>query len=250
MLVTTSWMKKHYDEFNNMYFGGMLPNIEFKTSRQKTTWGYAAYRLSQIDSTVIPLAITLSNYYDSPEEVKLTTLLHEMIHIYDYTVNPHHFVCNGRKTKYDAHGWWFKNECARIGKFGWDIEKYVTEEAKSCSELSENSKRLQKNKEENALVCVVVGTNGYNWMVKTNDSHITEVLNTISRCRWGVILGSVKDINFYRFDNPALASRRSAGKSIRGWKYSYSALLHRLEELKATEVHVKNVNYYISKIAA
>lgn len=250
MLVTISWMKKNYDKYNDLYFNGVLPNITFKISRSKKTWGYASYNWNRLTCKITPLSITMSNYYDSPEEVKLTTLLHEMIHIYDYATNPQHFICGGRKARYDAHGWWFKKECRRLKEFGWDIEKYVTAEEQAVSSLTARSAALEKAKQDNALLCVVVGTNGYNWMVKTNDSHAAEVLNTISRCRWNLTLGSVKDINFYRFDNPALAARRSAGKSIRGWKYSHEALLHRLEFLKATEVHVKNTRYYIDKIAA
>lgn len=249
MLVTISWMKKNYDKYNTLYFNGKLPEIDFKISRSKKTWGYASYRWFRT-GIVKPLDITMSNYYDSPEEVKLTTLLHEMIHIYDYTINPHHYVRNGRKVRYDAHGWWFKSECDRLKKFGWDIEKYVTEEEKAVSSLTAHSAALEKAKQDNALLCVIVGTNGFNWMVKTNDSHATEVLKTISRCRWNMTLGSVKDINFYRFDNPELASRRSAGKSIRGWKYSHSGLIKRLEFLKATEVRVKNTRYYVEKLAA
>lgn len=249
MLVDVSWMKKNYDKYNELYFNGVLPEISFKVNRSKKTWGYASYRWFS-SGIVKPLEITMSNYYDSPEVVKLTTLLHEMIHIYDYTINPRHFVRNGRKVHYDAHGYWFKDECDRLKKFGWDIEKYVTEEEKACSELSADAKRLQKKKEDRALICVIVGANGYNWMVKTNTKHTDEVLNTISRCRWNLTLGSVKDINFYKFDNPSLAARRSAGKSIRGWKYSNEGLLRRLEELKATEVHVKNTRYYLERLAA
>ena len=125
MLVTVAWMKKNYDKYNKLYFKGKLPEIEFKISRSKKTWGYASYRCFGT-GFVKPLDITMSNYYDSPEEVKLTTLLHEMIHIYDYTINPHHYIRNGRKVRYDAHGMWFKSECNRLKKFGWDIEKYVT----------------------------------------------------------------------------------------------------------------------------
>lgn len=235
MLVNISWMKKNYEKYNNLYFNGVLPEITFKVSRSRKTWGYASYRWYRTGS-VIPVSITMSNYYDSPELVKLTTLLHEMIHIYDYTINPHHFIRNGRKVRYDAHGWWFKDECTRLKKFGWDIEKYVTAEEQAVSSLTERSARLEKSKQANALLCVIVGTNGYNWMVKTNESHVNTVINSINRSRWNITLGSIKDINFYRFDNPELATMRSAGKSLRGWKYSNERLLKRLEELKATKV--------------
>ena len=34
------------------------------------------------------VSITMSNKFDSPEKVKIATLIHEMIHISDYTFNP------------------------------------------------------------------------------------------------------------------------------------------------------------------
>lgn len=104
MLVTLSWIENNYEKYNKLYFGGVLPNIEFKISRSKKTWGYASYHYDLISNTVTPISITISNYFESPEDVKLTTLLHEMIHIYDFTINPKHFVNNGKRVKYDTHG--------------------------------------------------------------------------------------------------------------------------------------------------
>lgn len=251
MLVTISWIEENYNKFNNLYFDGCLPKVTFKISRAKCTWGYASYRYNYRQNTVTPESITISNYYDSPEYVKKTTLLHEMIHIFDYASNPHHFVKNNRKVRgYDAHGYWFKQQCERLKNFGWEIEKYVTQEEQECSSLSCRAAELEQNKIDQALLCVVVGSNGYNWMLKTNDSHVNILLNSITTISWRQTLGSVKDINFYRFSNPSLASRRSAGKSLRGWKYSNEMLLNRLEELHATEVHMQNINKFINKIPA
>ena len=91
MLVTVSWIESNYRKYNKLYFGGILPSIKFKISRSKKTWGYASYTYNRIRNTVNPEAITISNYFDSPEDVKLTTLLHEMIHISVYPSNPRHF---------------------------------------------------------------------------------------------------------------------------------------------------------------
>ena len=135
MLVTIRWMSENYNKYNNLYFGGKLPVIEFKISRSKKTWGYAEYKFSRSKNTVRATSITMSNYYDAPEDVKLTTLLHEMIHVEDYTLNPHHFVRNGQKCHYDAHGWWFRKEAARLKKYGWDIQQHVTagEKSQACA---------------------------------------------------------------------------------------------------------------------
>ena len=97
MLVTKNWIEKNYNKFNKLYWDGKLPVIEFKINRSRNTWGFASFRYDFMNDTIIPLAITMSNYYDSPENVKIQTLLHEMIHIADYTFQPEHFIRNGRK---------------------------------------------------------------------------------------------------------------------------------------------------------
>ena len=89
MLVTTKWMAEKYAYFNSKYWNGQLPYISFSVNNSRKTWGFATYRyvLNQSRTrieTIKPISITLSNYYDSPEEIKETTLLHEMIHIADY----------------------------------------------------------------------------------------------------------------------------------------------------------------------
>ena len=67
MIVTKSWIENNYNKYNNLYFGGVLPNIEFKISRSKRTWGYAAYTYNRFTSKVTPISITIANYFDSPE---------------------------------------------------------------------------------------------------------------------------------------------------------------------------------------
>ena len=235
MIVTKSWIENNYKKYNNLYFGGILPNIEFKISRSKKTWGYAAYNYNLFTNKVIPFSITISNYFDSPEEVKLTTLLHEMIHIYDYTINPTHFVNNGRKVKYDAHGHWFKNEAARIYKLsGFDIQKYVTKEEKEVSQLSERAVQNIENQKEVALVCVVNGSFS-SWFFKTNIWQAETALDVIGNISWEREIGKVKSIKFYKFNDPKLAAYRSCGKRLRGWKFDNNGLLRKLEEIKAIE---------------
>ena len=127
MLVTLSWIEKNYAKFNKLYFNGILPSVKFKISNSRQTWGYASYKINCKNNTIEPISLTMSNYYDSPEEVKISTLLHEMIHIYDYTINPHHFVTNGKRVRgYNAHGLFFEKECNRLKKFGFDISSIVT----------------------------------------------------------------------------------------------------------------------------
>jgi len=241
MLVTTNWIKKNYDKFNKLYWDGKLPNINFKLSRSRNSWGFASFKYDYPHSTIHPISITMSNYYDSPENVKLNTLLHEMIHIADYTFHPEHYIRNGRRVSghyYDAHGYWFKSEAARIEKFGWVISKHVTNDEKTVSKLSERSKKCLERKKDIALVCVLRGTTGTNFLFKTDINKVKMIYTTIKRYNF-YFIGNVRKIEFYTFDDDKLASMRSCGKKLAGWHFDNEKLLKKLESIKATTIKIK-----------
>lgn len=239
MIVTTAWIEKNYNKFNKEFFGNMLPNIAFKTNRSRKNWGFATYTYDWAHDTIHPTSITISNYYDSPENVKIQTLLHEMIHIADYTFHPEHFIKNHRKVsirQYDAHGEWFMNEANRISReSGYKITNYVTKEEVGVSCLSEKSQRCLENKKNNALICVVHGTTGMNFYFKTDVHKVDLVKKTISRYTF-YKLGSVKNVKFYSFDNEKYANIRSCAVYLKGWFADNIELNLKLRELKATEV--------------
>jgi hypothetical protein len=238
MIVTVDWIKKNYAEFNNRYFNNILPsNLTFKISRSKSVWGYASYKYDYPNDTIIPQSITISNYYDSPEHVKKNTLLHEMIHIYDYTINPQHFIRNGRKVKYNAHGWFFNEQAIRLRQFGWDINTKVTTEEKVVSSLSESTKQKRLKCIEEAIVVVIRGEKA-NWMIKTNKRCFPELKSTICNLRWGTTLGVIKDVRCYSIQDEKFASMRSQAKHARGWKLNNEQLMNKLESLKATEIQI------------
>ena len=240
MLVTIDWIKKNYDVFNERYFDGVLPkNLEFKVSKSKHTWGYAQYRYDCSANTITPLSITISNYYDSPESVKLNTLIHEMIHIYDYVLNPNHYISNGRRVgrRYNAHGYWFLNQCERFKKYGFDINPKVTSDEHKVSTLSESTQKKRLKCIEDAIVVVIRGEKN-NWMIKTNKRCFPELKDTICNIRWGTTLGTIKDVRCYSINDEKFASMRSQAKHARGWKLNNEQLMKKLESLKATEIQI------------
>lgn len=244
MLVTVDWIKKNYKKFNKMYFENKLPNIEFKVSRAKDTWGYASFKYvyeNKILKTIQPTCITISNYYDSPEEVKLTTLLHEMIHIEDYTLCPEHYVRYGRRRSghsYDAHGWWFKSECERLKEFGWEIEKYVTKEEISVSELSSSAKNNLAKKKDEALACIV-SSEKMIYIIKTDINKIPTIKRTIKKTgdlNWKRFLcGEIKSVKFYRTTNEKFADKRSCATRLSGSRITVSSFNSYKEKYGLTE---------------
>lgn len=247
MLVTVDWIERNYKKFNKMYFENKLPDISFKVSRSKHTWGYASFKYiyeGRTLKTIRPTSITISNYYDSPEEVKLTTLLHEMIHIEDYTFYPEHFVRYGRRRSghsYDAHGWWFKSECNRLKEFGWEIEKYVTKEEIEVSNLSTNSRNNLNKKKNEALACVI-SNDVITYIIKTDINKISiinKTINSVGDYNWRRFLrGKIESIKFYRTTNEKFAEKRSCATKLTGDKILSSSFNNYKEKHGLTEYKI------------
>lgn len=149
MLVTRLWIENNYKKFNDLYWGGELPKrVIFKVGRSKNNWGQATCMYDPYAKRAYGFTLTISNYFDSPEQVKLSTLLHEMIHIYDYYNFPEHLGMRG----YNFHGYSvFLKECERLKQFGWDINAKVTAEEKEESTVSENVIERQKKKSKDGV---------------------------------------------------------------------------------------------------
>ena len=237
MLITRQWIETNYNKFNKLYWEGKLPKIMFKISRSRKFWGYAEYQYDWTNSTIIPQSISMSNYYDSPENVKLETLLHEMIHIADYTFFPEHYIKNGRrvsKKMYDPHGHYFLSEAKRLSKFGWDITKYVTKNNMNVSILSENAKRLIKQKQERGIAVVIEGTRR-NFLLKTDVNKFPKLKAKILKCRFNCI-GDLKRIKTYTFKDENFATESSCTKCIKGWYMDKLTTMNKLKSIKATEI--------------
>lgn len=238
MIVNVKWISENYNKFNKLYWNDQLPhNLKFKLSRAKRSWGFAAFKYDYPNNTIIPTELIISNYYDSPEEVKLHTLLHEMIHIADYTFHPEHFIKNHRAVHgrhYNAHGWWFLKEAERINKFGWHVSNIVTNEEIKASKLSIKSQINENTKKANAIICVIYGTN-CNFYFKTDVNKIENVKKSIKRYTF-IKIGDIKKVKYYKFENKSMAMRRSCSNSLVGWFATYQQTMNMLQNVKATEV--------------
>lgn len=242
MLVTTSWIEKKYNKFNKLYFDNKLPkNLKFQVNNSKHNWGYAQYRIDWNNNRLIPELIIISNYYDSPEEVKIQTLLHEMIHIKDFMEHPEHFIRNGKKLNartYDAHGYWFNWEAERISKkSGYKVSNYITKEEVDVSVPAKLNKKNYDRKKNDALICAITGNNNYIWYFKTDKNKVNHLKKNIpSMYNWDLLINGIKNIKFYTFDNPEFASRPSCYNRIIGWKKDKLGFMNKMKEFKATEV--------------
>lgn len=223
MLVTVDWIRKNYHKFNTLYWGGNLPhNLKFKISRAKRSWGFAAFKYDYPNNTIIPTELIISNYYDSPEDVKISTLLHEMIHVADYTFHPEHFIKNHKPVhgrSYNAHGWWFLKECERLRKYGWNVNPRVTQKEQSISKLSSATKKNLENKKSNTLACVIK-SDKMAFVFKTDTYKVENVNKTIKQIgnyNWKNFLkGNIESISYYKTSNIEWTSKRSCCTKLTG----------------------------------
>ena len=172
MLVTTQWMYRKYWELNKKLFGGKLPqDITCKTSTNVERWGWAqcAFKIDDYGKLYASeFTIIMSNAYDSPEEVKENTLVHEMIHILDYVLHPDYYVYKDYKgwhhrKGYDAHGpVFFLKEAQRLQQYGYNIQRLVTAEEFDVSQLTNKVIQRQANKKAKGFV---IGYMKYNKQV-------------------------------------------------------------------------------------
>lgn len=81
MTLTTGLLKEWYEKFNNEFFNGELPtkHIDLQISKTKRALGQCG-----ILNLGFIKVIKISNFYKRNEIEYQTTLIHEMIHLYEY----------------------------------------------------------------------------------------------------------------------------------------------------------------------
>lgn len=119
------WMRYNYVIFNTLYFDNILPPdnmIIFEPIIKRVNYLGKAYNSnSKFPSSKDPMKIRLNFNYNMIELEWKNVLLHEMIHIWEYTM--------GYK---GGHGKNFQRKAKEINKYGWGITtcyKNILEEA-------------------------------------------------------------------------------------------------------------------------
>ena len=103
------WVKERYKVFNMLYFDNILPKpdegiIFIVTNSKKIKSLGSSYPTS-------PYKIRINFRYDLPEIEWEDTLIHEMIHIWEFLMG-----YSG------GHGKTFKRKAKEINKYGWNIQ--------------------------------------------------------------------------------------------------------------------------------
>ena len=123
--LSTKWIQEKYYIFNDEIFEGVLPDIDFGLSSSARHAGWARYKKSLIFNEITPLKILLSSFLNPTEKIATNTLLHEMIHIADYTLHPEHFFDDS----YDSHtSDFFQGWMEKINSMGYWVTVSVDHE--------------------------------------------------------------------------------------------------------------------------
>lgn len=164
MIVTEEWAKHHYDIFNKKYFNGILPNIpiiinnqaEKVAGRADASGGEYYYKDGVKHYRFTKMLIRMSNYWDYAEEDRIETLLHEMIHIFEYVTNPTPFF---EQKNYNAHGEFFQAKAMEINQDGYHIQRFVPGEAIERRTLSKQAEELQNKRKEKGCYVIMFKVN-------------------------------------------------------------------------------------------
>ncbi len=116
MTPTTDYLRAQFALFNARYFGGELPEPQFKVNSARTLLGRFSFR--RVRKGLLGLrhseeySIAVSRFYEMSERDVQTVLLHEMIHFH---------ICYHRLADTSSHGPLFRREMQRINADGWNI---------------------------------------------------------------------------------------------------------------------------------
>lgn len=88
--ISNDELKDLYNEFNNKYFNGNLPDIEVKYGKIKGAGGVTQGKYNKKTKEVYPELIKITTYYKMTEEELYGIMIHEMIHVHLMSIGVHH----------------------------------------------------------------------------------------------------------------------------------------------------------------
>lgn len=118
MIPTKEELAKKYNEYNLLYFNGKMKKLTknnfFLIPKNNSNFGKYKYKIQK--NGKIKNQIWIGTNVEWDEESLREVLIHEMIHMYNVTVE--HSIFNGIV----GHGFAFKRQCRRLKKeFGLKI---------------------------------------------------------------------------------------------------------------------------------
>lgn len=224
MLADLDWIRNKYIELRPL-FGNRMPEVSFKTTTSLDKFGVAGCTIYAGDDNVIrskDFTLRMSNAYESPEEMKINILLHEMIHIYDYYNFPEHFARitpHGKlvKREYDAHGQdLFIPMAQMLNSKGYNVGKYVSDSDMETAVMSDTVKnRMGKP----FLLCYAkYADESQNMVFICTERTLSNIERHYKSAEWNRF--APNELSAYETVNPSLRKNwgMTKGEFIRGYR--------------------------------
>lgn len=197
MTLTINYIESAFNKYNVLYFNGVLKRPAFKITNSKRQLGCLAIKISPFGTKVHTLSI--SKYWDRTEKQYDNTIIHEMIHLYISQMN---IYDNG------SHGRVFKQHCARINKYGWNLSR--TTDTKDWK-LSEEAQKKEENRLSKVSYNIIVYKEpiGTQFVVRVSNGNQDRFYNHIKNtCKL--------ECKFFKSNDSVFDSLPSCRNKIRG----------------------------------
>ena len=118
---TVDFLRAAYIKLNNMFFNGELPNdIDFKIEKNldDNGVGHTHAKDNYAENCIDIEYVSLNGTIVKTPHSWIETIIHEMIHVAEFTEHPEYFM---HKSDYEKHDKWFMNKAKGFKKLGFDI---------------------------------------------------------------------------------------------------------------------------------
>lgn len=193
MVPTVEWMSKYFNKFNKQYFEGKLETPQFVVGCPYGCFGYLDYRANynkltrKISKVLSQPKLMLTSMYDRKQKDVLNTMLHEMIHLYIYSVL--------KKYPMSQHGSDFTKIANNLNSQGWNIsetnelsktDKYIDPNKQNAANQNGPTQNVQQNKnnikgQNKKIVNSIIKLNGtLDTMLNNNYFKRKDTINTVN----------------------------------------------------------------------
>lgn len=169
MIITIPYAKEQFSRFNEMCFGGSLPEVPIVLTRARTFLGRMCYKKvgSRWNRKNCDFMMRLSVLFDLPEEEWQDVIIHEMIHL--------NIAYKGLKDS-SSHGYLFQSIMFDINdRFGRHLTvKYKLQTGKGMI--------LPDNKRRTHYVCISTFNNGSKGITVCSEAMARKIDLGLPRC--------------------------------------------------------------------
>lgn len=195
-VLSTAWMERKFDLFNEKYFDGRLPKPELKLNRTSTMHGCIRAK-KNLYNDKLSFIIFLSKYFNKTTEHEFeNVLIHEMIHQFNYLDKGFdNIVLEGKKAEVKGHGPSFIKEMERINSYGeHKVQIKGVANDKGESNVSNNMRDYTEEMSRYKFLLLTQKDKIYGMSVSTK--YLGFVMQNLQK--WNLFVCKNNDQNLYR----------------------------------------------------